>query len=586
MRGLSKTSYKMGANCKRALWLRVNMPEEADERFADPAAPLGTEVGELARDYYPGTVLADMWDADDPDRLAKAAQRTRELMQAGCQCIAEATFITDGGDLCQVDLLRRNGEGWDMVECKSACNVWRDSARSYIRPDYLEDVSFQTWILDSCGVSLNRVLLMHPDSDYRLHGDLDIHGFFSFEDVTEHAFNGATDVAASIDNVRSIMSEKEEPKTKPGGCCCKPKCPYFGHCVPSAARDDSVIWTANLNRKKAIEYIDAGIVTMDDLLVSTPAQRGQRDEKPLSDVVRVQAGGSDYVNVENLRDWLSHLKGKTLYWLDFETCQYPIPRYEGDKPWEQVPTQYSLHITEPTGAVEHREFLAEAGRDPWRDVAEHLVSDIPCGAVTVAYNKTFERDRIKAMADKFPDLRAHLLNLVREDNPYGKHRDPRDLSGLGLVDLIDPFKKGWVYRPAMRGSKSIKLVLPALFPKEPALDYHNLVNHGEGAPDVQNGKMAISAFTALEDMDGATAIATRENLLRYCELDTWAMVAIYRRLVSVADGASFDDPLDVTMPPHHKGKDKLDDVVSAALTQSHLAEIEPLRVTRSRESSR
>ena len=79
----------------------------------------------------------------------------------------------------------------------------------------------------------------------------------------------------------------------------------------------------------------------------------------------------------------------------------------------------------------------------------------------------------------------------------------------------------------MGGSYSIKHVLPALFPNDPDLDYHNL----EG---VHNGGEAMAAYGDLVNMTPEDAARTRQQLLRYCELDTLAMVKIWQRLVEVA----------------------------------------------------
>ena len=79
----------------------------------------------------------------------------------------------------------------------------------------------------------------------------------------------------------------------------------------------------------------------------------------------------------------------------------------------------------------------------------------------------------------------------------------------------------------MGGSFSIKSVLPALFPNEPSLNYHNLDER------VQNGGDAMTIFPKIKDMDPAEAAETREALLRYCELDTWAMVKVWEKLQSV-----------------------------------------------------
>ena len=59
-----------------------------------------------------------------------------------------------------------------------------------------------------------------------------------------------------------------------------------------------------------------------------------------------------------------------------------------------------------------------------------------------------------------------------------------------IVDLLDPFKSGWYYNSAMGKSFSIKSVLPALFPDDPELNYHNL-------EDIHNGSEAMNAFPAM-----------------------------------------------------------------------------------------
>ena len=96
-----------------------------------------------------------------------------------------------------------------------------------------------------------------------------------------------------------------------------------------------------------------------------------------------------------------------------------------------------------------------------------------------------------------------------------------------MADLLEPFQKGYYYVPDMGNSFSIKSVLPALFPNDPDLDYRNL-------KDVHNGSEAMNIFPQIRTMSRREAARTRENLLRYCELDTWAMVKIWEKLIEVA----------------------------------------------------
>ena len=119
--------------------------------------------------------------------------------------------------------------------------------------------------------------------------------------------------------------------------------------------------------------------------------------------------------------------------------------------------------------------------------------------------------RLKELAERFPDLSQHLLSI--RDN---------------IADLLVPFQSGWYYNREMGGSFSIKSVLPALFPDDPSLDYHNL-------DGIHNGGEAMNAFPAMEKMSGEELEQTRRNLLEYCKLDTFAMVKVWEKLKEAAE---------------------------------------------------
>lgn len=164
-----------------------------------------------------------------------------------------------------------------------------------------------------------------------------------------------------------------------------------------------------------------------------------------------------YIDKESIRGFMKTIS-YPLYFLDFESFQPAIPLYDNSHPYEQIVFQYSLHYIEHEGGkLKHKEFLAYPGEDPRRKLAEQLCSDIPLNVCTTAYNMGFEKGRIRGLAEIFPDLSEHLMNI--HDN---------------IVDLMIPFQKKWYYCKAMQGSYSIKYVLPALFPNDPTLDYHNL----------------------------------------------------------------------------------------------------------------
>ncbi|HVI39317.1 MAG TPA: DUF2779 domain-containing protein, partial [Anaerovoracaceae bacterium] len=157
----------------------------------------------------------------------------------------------------------------------------------------------------------------------------------------------------------------------------------------------------------------------------------------------------------------------------------------------------------------HTDFLAEPGIDPRRGLAEKLVADIPMDSCVIAYNMGFEKGVINKLAQQFPDLAYHLMNIYENTH-----------------DLMIPFQRQYYYDKAMRGSYSIKYVLPALFPDDPQLDYSNL----EG---IHNGGEAMAAYAMLDKKTDEEIADIRRQLLEYCKLDTYAMVKIFYKLKDI-----------------------------------------------------
>ena len=254
--------------------------------------------------------------------------------------------------------------------------------------------------------------------------------------------------------------------------------------------------------KKKFEYLNNGIVSFDDL-------RRQKLNAIQQMQVECTLNRCDSINKEGIKDFLNAIT-YPLYFLDFESMQPVIPLYDGSRPYMQICFQYSLHYIEHEGGeLKHTAFLAPSdGSDPRRALSEALCRDIPEDVCIMAYNDPFEKTRIKEMATIYTDLAPHLMSI--HDH---------------IIDLLVPFRQGHYYRPTMGGSFSIKKVLPALFPDDPDLDYHNLDEQ------VQNGGDAMTIFPQIATMTPDKAESARNALLEYCKLDTLAMVKIWQKLI-------------------------------------------------------
>jgi hypothetical protein len=265
----------------------------------------------------------------------------------------------------------------------------------------------------------------------------------------------------------------------------------------------SIFDISNLKAKQKFELYKRGIINIEEI----------PDGEPFNDSQMVQINShkndTTTIDADKIKAFLRTLR-YPIYHLDFETYQQAIPQFRGVGAYMQIPFQYSIHIEHEDGRLEHREFLAQAGKDPRAEIAEKLTLDIPPNVTVLAYNMSFEKSVIKHLAAAFPDFSSKLMSI--HDN---------------ILDLMLPFWKKWYYAPKMLGSYSIKSVMPSLVP-----DMEKAYKNLDG---IHEGGEAMSAFAHLADKSEDEQSIIRTQLLEYCKLDTFAMVKVLQKLREVVN---------------------------------------------------
>jgi len=509
MKGLSKSRYTAFCQCPKNLWLKVYKPEEAIVEAAVQARlEQGNKVGDLAMQLFGVYKEANAKKDDGNLDLAKMVEQTRQWMQEGIQNICEASFALEG-HYCAVDILRKTKDGWAIYEVKSSSFPEFNGQEAKLEK-YAPDIAYQKWVLTQCGVNVTGTYLVCLNSDYVRQGELDIQQLFVVNDMKALVDNEYLKVPARVSQAIKVINSEQEPDFDLSECCMKPYgCAFLDYCkrqhgISSPSVFD--LYGVGFSFKKKLDSYHHGLITFEDIR--------SKDIGPIQNMqIEAALTGKEFINPAGIRKFLEKIT-YPIYFLDFETMQDAVPQYDGAKVYTQITFQYSLHIKASVDApYDHKEYLAPSdGSDPRRKLAEQLCKDIPKNVCTLAYNKMFERGRILELATLYPDLSDHLLNIADH-----------------IIDLIDPFRAGDYYVPAMGGSFSIKSVLPALFPNDPELDYHNLDDR------CQNGGDAMTIFPRIKDMKPEEAKACREALLRYCELDTWAMVKVWEKLKEISE---------------------------------------------------
>ena len=479
---LTKARYLRGAQCGLNLWYSLNRDDvlpAGDEAQAQNVQ--GNETREWAKKVFPQASEIDNFLTGDA-----AAEATRSLVEAGQEVIFKAAAVHAADGSCsRVDVLRKisGTEEWDLIDIKGSTSV-----KDY----HVDDLAFQYRVFTGAGYNIARCLVMLVDRDYVRHGAVDAAGLFRFDDVTGIAVEKQAEVSLKALELGKIMVSASAPGIRIGAQCHKPfPCSFHDHCwkdVPDYSLYD--IFSA----KKADAFVeDLGSCKIERLPeVEIPGGAKGID-------VRSYLRGQLYIEPENIRGFLDRLR-HPLYFLDYETIGPAVPVFEGTRPFQTVPFQFSLHVeAQPGAGLQHFSFLHRARTDPRPFLAEALVRLCGSTGSVITYNQAFEEGVNRELMLAFPEHAAAIAAI-----------------NARMVDLLVPFRKRWLYHPDQRGSASIKKVLPA---------FTTLTYEGLGIGNGLDASRQYADFMAgrLANDQQATLF---HDLEAYCSLDTLAMKAL------------------------------------------------------------
>ena len=364
--------------------------------------------------------------------------------------------------------------------------------------------------------------------------------------------------------------------------------------------DFDIPWISDLNGQKK-PYWDQGILflenmplpeagSIDDSNGLQPKDRNLliagmltgRDE--ILSLFAHNIHGEAYLNMDELRSRMDSWVFP-LHMIDFETSAVALPFYKGMRPYESIAFQFSHHIIRKTAdgySIEHAgQFInVEKGKFPNFDFLRALKAELDKDHGTVfryaAHENTILNHIAKQLEESAEPDRQELIDFIYSitHDSKTKRKGERD-----MVDLLEVVKRCY-YHPSMKGSNSIKVVLPAVLntshfiqdkyskpiygseiksltiPADKPLawityepDGKTVINPYKLLPPVSeyldmseelmeaideaaskniaNGGAALTAYSELQFSDDVKSEALAKALLRYCELDTMAMVFIW-----------------------------------------------------------
>lgn len=521
---LSKSKFVHGMQCPLYVWfeVRTDEPQPEASAFTKALFAAGHEVGELARQRWDRRLAAAGKPAgvrvtDDPKQHAQAVEETVAALAAGAGAIHEAAFTFNRVKV-RVDVLELLGDGTFAIhEVKSSSKYDADK--------HLMDVALQMWVLRGAGLSVSRADVVHLNKVYEWSGgEYDLEMLFADSDVTAAAEEQQDVVRVGVEQLLRVIESDNQPIVPEGVKCKKPyECPYLAVCPLQDHMTEHPVGELTRCSLKVIERAASfgckSLLEIDEEMA--PQVFVYADGKPHDGWYHTWKATvtGERIILPECPPWIGGLQFPIRH-LDFETVGAPLPIVLNTHPFEVVPLQYSIHTELGDGAVEHCEFMADAGDlDPRRSLVEQMLSDLGESGDIIHWSP-YERTVIRHLADdpRYSEFKDRLEALV-----------PR-LQDLGKT------VNAWVFDGEFHGRWSLKKVYPVLIPggkagehledgESPVLMYDDLEGVAKGDE---------AAMMLLEYMRPDTAAERREDirrqLLEYCKLDTWATVEVLRVL--------------------------------------------------------
>ncbi|MBN2319876.1 MAG: DUF2779 domain-containing protein [Acidobacteria bacterium] len=468
---ITKTDFLQYRNCPKSLWLLKHDPENY------PEGEFSAFLRKLIREGYEVESYVQKY-------FKNAGERIVEFQRV---------FETDDGLYARADILEQTSDGKTILyEVKSSTRVKTDNTHNH-----LKDACFQKICAVRAGLNLDKVFLVHLNGEYVRKGDIEPEQLLVFVDVTKDIEHITSETEKEINDALELLKQTDIDKNS---CTCLHKS-RTNHC------DTFSIFNPNVPIPSIYSIPRLNATKRDDLIAKQIFALGEiPDDYPLSDnqriVINAAKNARPQINMGEIQRFLSQLVFP-LYFFDFETFASAVPLIDGTSPHKHFPVQYSLHIMQKDGSLTHREFL-ERQRSLPSHLVEQMQEDIGIEGSIVSWHASFEKTQNNEMTKLFPDKNDFLMDINKR-----------------MVDLEELFKSAYV-DARFDGSTSIKKVLPVICP---CLNYEDL--------QVQEGSVAMEAWQRMVNAEEEEAKKIANDLLLYCERDTFAMVEIYRFLNSL-----------------------------------------------------
>ncbi|MCF8274961.1 MAG: DUF2779 domain-containing protein [Flavobacteriaceae bacterium] len=648
MRVLSKSRYKLGLECPNKLFY-TSKKEYANQKQEDPflqaLASGGFQVEELARLHYPDGNLIEDKNSDDRYDYEEKVNQTSKLLEHDNVVIFEAAFMFKNLFI-RVDILEKKGDQINLIEVKAKSFRKDDVKYNSDWKFYLFDVAFQKYVIEKAFpqfivkpflmladkdktttiAGLNQLFRVSKTSDNRTGIELKIHKLDNPEKQSVLSLIDVSDIIKKIElseyrildkftfenSIQVLAKTYEENRYFDYDLnfqICK-KCEFrtkddnenlksgVKECFTRKLgwneddfKDPTAFEIWDFRRWKHLN--DKSIIKLEDIDDELFGEIKDEDGKMSRVGRQLTQKHKALVNDYEPHTLIPELKAEMDTWkfplnfIDFEASTSPLPFYSGQHPYEKVVFQFSHHIYQEDGKVEHaNEYInIKAGEFPNFEFVRKLKLALEQNNGTIFQFSPYENttlNQVKVQLEQSGEQdRVELIDFIKSITTPPKSKDYNGelwAPTRGMVDLCEVIK-AYYYNPYAKGSNSIKDILPATFKTsefirtkytqpineielssfnfkpdkvwlkiengevidpyksldKPFKDWDDTFERVSDIEDINNGGAAMTAYglTQYSDMTDLERNKIEQALLKYCELDTLAMVMIYEHLKEI-----------------------------------------------------
>lgn len=490
---ISKSDYMLFLRHPAWLWLKKHDKEKlpAVDDNLQAIFDAGVDFESYAEQLFPNAIKLG-FDHSGYQGYKELTQKTKAAIDSDAEAILQGRL--EAGEItCIFDVLVKVGNGiFDIYEIKSSTSA---------KPEHEYDLAFQVEVATRCGYKIRDAYVIHVNNEYIRNGRVNVSELVKTSKITNQVKALENFTKENIQKALDILKLQQCPDISPAHVKFGAFSDWLSIYKTMANIDEySIYHLCSPNANKIGELETLGIKRLADIPADFAMSKKQREQVEATKNNRV------FINHQRIKEFLSQLKFP-LYFLDYETLSSVVPYFDGLGPYNQLPFQYSLHVLDkPNGKIKHFEYLHTNNLNPVKPLTEALKSQVGTEGTVLVWFEGFEKSCNELMGVIAPEYKE-FYNKLNER----------------IIDLMVPFSTGSYVHKDFFGSASIKKVLPVLIPE---LSYKDL--------DINEGGMAQRLWmeTVLFDKRKIEKEKILNNLLKYCELDTLAMVKIYQFLVS------------------------------------------------------